>query len=88
LKVLEGLTVYHGPDESRLELYQDDLSAMPPEEAVDVLVVSAFPDDYTSTPGSLIGSLAEKGVYLAELAEKKAVDLRENYACWLSEEII
>ena len=86
--MLDGLTVYHGSEESRFELYQGDLSAMPPEEAVDVLVVSAFPDDYTPTPRSLVGGLADKGVSLAELAEKKAVDLRENYACWLSEEIV
>ena len=88
MEMLDGLTVYHGSDESRFELYQGDLSAMPPGEAVDILVVSAFPDDYTPTPRSLIGALADKGVSLAELAEKKAVDLRENYACWLSEEIV
>ena len=88
MKILDGLTVFHGSEESRFELYQGDLSSMPPEEAVDVLVVSAFPDDYTPTPGSLIGALAKKGVSLAGLAEKKAVDLRGNYACWLSEEIM
>jgi hypothetical protein len=88
MEMLDGLTVYHGSEESRFELYRGDLSAMPSEEAVDVLVLSAFPDDYTPTPQSLIGALAAKGVSLADLAEKKSVDLRENYACWLSEDII
>ena len=88
MKKLDSLTVYHGSEERYLELYQGDLSDMPAEEAVDVLVVSAFPDDYTPTQRSLVGALFKRGVSLAELSEKKALDLRENHACWLSEEIL
>ena len=48
------------------------------------LIVSAFPDDYSPTPTSLIGKRHAVGVNVADLARDKAVDLREFSACWLS----
>ena len=61
-----------------------DLARIDPAEGVDLLVVSALPNDYTPTPNSLIGQLAREGVHVAELATMKARDLRETTGAWLS----
>ena len=45
-----------------IELYHGDLSAIPKEHKVDIVILSAFPNDYTPTPGTLIGSFSEKGL--------------------------
>jgi len=70
-----------------IELFIGDLSAIPAQEAVDLLLVSAFPNDYTPTRTSLIGALDRRGVSVAKLARDKAVDLRNLTGCWLSKEI-
>src|SRR5579863_3166235 len=87
MKLLDQLTVHHKSGERYIELFQGDLTSMPPEEAVDILVVSAFPNIYTPVPGTLIGALNTKGVSVKSLAGSKALDLRKNYSCWLSQEI-
>ena len=70
-----------------INLYQGDLSKIPPSEAVDILVVSAFPGDYIPTPSSLIGALFWKDVSVEDLADDKEIDLRKNFSCWLSKPI-
>ena len=88
MELLDSLTVYHGTEAKYIELYRGDLSAIPKEHAADVLVVSAFPNDYTPTYTSLIGALDRKGVSVAQLARDKAVDLRDSFSCWMSREIV
>lgn len=87
MKLLDSITVYHGEEEKHIEICQGDLSYLTPAEAVDVLVVSAFPDDYVPTSTSLIGALYRRGVSVAALAENKAEDWRETLSCWLSQRI-
>ncbi len=53
----------------------------------DVLVVSAFRDDYLATSGSTIGSLHRVGVSLRDLAASPAIDLRSTTGAWLSEPV-
>ena len=84
MKLLDSISVEHQGMTRQVLLYRGDLAAIPAEEAVDVLVVSAFPHDYTPTSTSLIGALAARGVSVEELAEDKEVDLRQFSACWLS----
>lgn len=71
----------------RIALYEGDLAAVPREHALDLLIVSAFRDDYIPTPTSLIGALARRGLSVQSLANDKAFDLRTQCAFWLSNPI-
>ena len=68
----------------RVGLYHGDIAAIPAEHRVDLLVVSAFPNDYLETPASLIGALGRAGLSVGRLAQDKAIDLRATSGFWLS----
>lgn len=68
-------------------LYQGDLTHMKDGETVDYLIISALPNDYSPTPGSLIGALNSIGVSVASLAQHKAADYRTTSYCWVSQPI-
>lgn len=87
MKLLDSLTVYHKSEPRLIEIYQGDLTDLRADEAVDLLIVSAFPGDYTPVEGTLIGALAKQGIAVYQLARQKAFDLRETFSCWLSQEI-
>ncbi len=67
-----------------IELYRGDRAALPAEVGIEVLIVSASPSDYTPTPTSTIGRLAQRGISVKALARAKAEDLRTDFSCWLS----
>ena len=87
MQLLDTIIVQQAGRDRSIKLYSGDLSALPQGESVDVLVVSAFPDDYTPTRTSLIGSLSNRGISVRELALDKEVDLRKFSSCWISKEI-
>src|SRR5437868_1587243 len=84
MKLLHELQVSRSSGTAAIQLLQGDLSALPPEHASDILVMSAFPNNYIALKGSLIYELNEKGYSVGALALDKAVDLRIQLNCWLS----
>eukprot|EP00794_Sanderia_malayensis_P007284 gene7284-8097_t len=58
------------------------------KDEVDVLVVSAFPNNYQETPYSVIGALKrDLGLVMGDLAKDKEEDLRNIFSCWWSKEL-
>ena len=85
MRLLATHAIRHLSGDKYIRLYHGDLTAIPPEDAVDLLVISAFPNDYLQTQGSLIGALARNaGISVYELALDKEADLRPVFSSWLS----
>lgn len=84
MNLLDSISILQPNKSASLQLLQGDLSAVPKEHKIDILVISAFPDDYATLPGSLMSDLKEKGLSVKEVATDKAVDLRDSLGCWLS----
>ena len=85
LRLLNSIDISDGAITRHIALYDGDLTAIPPEHRADILVVSAFPDDYLPTRTSVIGALYRKGLSVGVLATSKAHDLRATSAFWISQ---
>jgi hypothetical protein len=84
MQVLSEIIINGPAGNSAIQLLQGDLSAIPPEHNADILIISAFPNDYMPMKGSLMYALYEKGINVEELAKDKAVNLVPQLGCWLS----
>jgi hypothetical protein len=49
MELIDTIAVRHQDSERFVMLFVGDLASLPAREAVDVLIVSAFPDDYIPT---------------------------------------
>lgn len=87
MDAIDSMTIRHQEAERQVTFMVGDLASLPESEAVDVLVVSAFPDHYAPTPGTLIGALDLAGISVEQLARNKEIDLRAFSSCWLSQSI-
>jgi hypothetical protein len=87
MDLLDVLTVYYGSEARTIELHRGDLTNLTPQESIDILLVSAFPNNYLPITGTPIGALYRRGVSVEELAASKALDLRHSCSCWLSQEL-
>lgn len=84
---LASLPVRSGSDTKSISVYHGDLASVPDQHALDLLVISAFPDGYLPTKSSLIGALAAKGLSVDQLAKDKMHDLRKVCNFWLSKRL-
>jgi hypothetical protein len=84
MRLLSQIIVDGPGRKATIQLLQGDLTALPKEHNADILVISAFPNDYTALPGSLMCALKEKGIDVGEMAKDKSVDLVSRLGCWLS----
>jgi len=87
VQTLASWTVNRAGSTQTIELLQGDITAIPPEHAVDIVVVSAFPNSYSPNPGTVIGAFDRRGVSVARLAQAKQIDLREDCSCWISKPV-
>ncbi|XP_064629100.1 uncharacterized protein LOC135488421 isoform X2 [Lineus longissimus] len=72
----------------KIQLLVGDITALPLQDKVDIIMVSAFPGDYSPTPTSLIGALMRNlNIRVRDLAKNKMEDLRRNFHCWLSHDL-
>ena len=84
MQLLSQITIPTGKKEAVIQLLLGDLSAIPKEHAVDILVVSAFPNNYIALKGSLFLALQNRGLSVQALAANKQMDLIAHLGCWLS----
>ncbi|GAB2545289.1 toll/interleukin-1 receptor domain-containing protein [Spirosoma aerophilum] len=83
MNLLSQLTISRPEGNASIQLLQGDLSAIPPEFAVDILALSAFPGHYEPIVGTLIGSFYEAGLSIGDLANNRELDFPQ-LSCWLS----
>lgn len=84
MELINTITVNRSSGDAAIELLQGDLSQLPEQHRVDMLVVSAFPDSYTPNEGTLFAALYHRGFDMQKWAEKKEIDDRDKFDCWLS----
>lgn len=84
MELLSEITIHRPEGDTTIQLLQGDLTAIPDNLAVDILVVSAFRGYYQTLPETLIGALFKAGISVAELAQDKELDLVTQLGCWLS----
>lgn len=87
MQLLDYIQVKTGKGFADIELYHGDLSAIPAPHDIDIVVLSAFPNDYYPTPSTLIGALHKRGLSVEALAREKEIDLRKSLWCWISKEL-
>eukprot|EP00794_Sanderia_malayensis_P007282 gene7282-8093_t len=88
LKLFDKIEVptSHGPCEIHLNF--GSVTKLAKSDKVDVLVVSAFPGDYSPTRTSVIGALfKDLDISVRSLSKNKEEDLRGLFSCWWSKPI-
>src|SRR5262245_16475064 len=87
MQMIDSLTVSDGARTRTVSFWHGNPADIDHANPVDLIIVSAFRNNYVPTPISIIGALDRRGLSVAELAGHKAVDLRETTGFWLSEPI-
>jgi len=67
-----------------LDIYVGDVTSTEELSPVDILCISAFPNDYWAEEGTVIHSLSQKGINVEQESDHKLFDWREQWQCWAS----
>ncbi len=70
-----------------LEICVGDATEAHSPSEVDVLAISCFENCYAPTRGTMVEGLWNRGIKVADLARRKALDERARWQCWMSEEL-
>ena len=85
MQLLSQINIPQKAGDATIQLLQGDLTAIPKEHAVDILAISAYPNNYEVVDNAtLMAALYAKGIIVADLAKDKEGDLLGNLNCWLS----
>jgi len=84
MRKIDSIKIADGRQTRTISFWEGNPADIGPDDPVDLLIVSAFPNDYTPTKRSIIGALDRKGLSVASLAADKAYDLRPTTGFWLS----
>lgn len=84
MRLLNQLTVFYKEQPRLIQLFHGDLSAPSEATDTDLLIVSAWQGNYSTTYATVISSLAQRGLSVAELAKDKEEDLRADFHSWIS----
>lgn len=87
LEELKKIQIEHGKSIREVKLVTGNLASIEESQQIDYLILSALPNDYTPTEGSVIGALEEQGISVKELSENKLIDFRPKYPVWVSRDI-
>jgi len=83
--LLSQITITRENADASIQLLLGDLTAIPKEHAADILVISAYPNDYSTVDKqTLMSALYNNGIIVADLAKDKEINLLANLNCWLS----
>lgn len=84
LQLIDSFTIDNATSAPTLQLCMGDLTNLSPADAVNFLVVSALPGDYSPMQGTLIGALNQAGVSVQQLSQNKAANYEPKTPCWIS----
>lgn len=87
MRIVDSVSFYRDGVTRQFDLAVGNLTDLPNEVTYDFLVVSTFPGIYTPTPGTLLADLERVGVSVLEMSRNIAVDLRDSFGSWVSQEI-
>jgi len=81
----ENIEVETNHGHCEIHLNFGSITKLKREDAVDVLVISAFPGDYSPTPTSVVGALKrDLNISVRDLSKDKEEDHRRLFSCWWS----
>jgi TIR domain len=84
MRRIDEITISDDGRKRTISFWEGNPADLGHDRPVDLIIVSAFRNNYVPTRWSIIGALHRKGLSVAELALNKAVDLRDTTGFWIS----